>query len=62
MKPASAFVVSVARGLAISGILIMLLPIIGSADSLRFAMPITELVVTIYAAAAMRRYTAALPE
>ena len=50
MKPASAFVVSVARGLAISGILIMLLPIIGSADSLRFAVPITELVVTIYAA------------
>lgn len=52
MKPASAFVVSVARGLAISGILIMLLPIIGSADSLRFAMPILELVVTIYGGSA----------
>ena len=62
MKPKAAFVVSVARGLVVSGILIMVLPLLVSADSLWFAMPITELLVTVYAAAAVRRYTKALPE
>lgn len=51
MKPKAAFIVSVARGLIISGILILLLPVLFSADSLWFAMPVTELLVTIYAAA-----------
>ena len=61
MKPAAAFVVSVARGLVISGALIMLLPLVVSADAIWFAMPITELLVMLYAAAAMRKYTGALP-
>ncbi len=39
MKPTAAFIVSVARGLVISGILILLLPILTGADSLWFAMP-----------------------
>ena len=61
MKPKAAFVVSVARGLVISGILIMILPISVSADAVWFAMPITESAVMIYAAAAIRKYTKALP-
>ncbi len=60
MKPGAAFVVSVARGLVVSGILIMLLPVVAGASSLWFAMPITELLVALYAAMVMRRYTAAL--
>ena len=62
MKPKAAFVVSVARGLIISGILIMALPALVSADAIWFAMPVTELLVMLYAAAAIRRYTRALPE
>lgn len=62
MKPKAAFLVSVARGLVISGILIMVLPAFVSADSLWFAMPITELAVMLYAAVAIRKYTKALPE
>ncbi len=61
MKPAAAFVVSVGRGMVISGILIMILPILTGADSIWFAMPITETIIMIYAAAAMRKYTKALP-
>lgn len=61
MKPKAAFVVSVARGLVISGILIMVLPILIGADFLWFAMPITELLVMIYAAVTIRKYTRALP-
>ena len=45
MKPKAAFVVSVARGLVISGILILLLPVVVSADALWLAMPVTELLV-----------------
>ncbi len=45
MKPKAAFSVSVTRGLIISGALILILPAWLSADSLWFAMPITELAV-----------------
>lgn len=62
MKPRVASIVSVARGLVISGILIMLLPVVTGADSLWFAMPVTELAVMLYAASAMGRYTKALHE
>ena len=62
MKPAAAFVVSVARGLVISGILILVLPVLAGESSLWFAMPITELLTAAYAAAAMRKDTLALPE
>ncbi len=61
MKPTAAFIVSVTRGLVISGILILLLPILTGADSLWFAMPVTELLVTIYAVVAIHKYTRALP-
>ena len=62
LRSVAAFVVSVARGLVISGILILLLPVLSGADALWFAMPITELLVAVYAAAAIRGYTKALPE
>ena len=58
MKPKAAFVVSVARGLVISGILIMVLPALVNADAIWFAMPVTEL---LYAASMIRKYTRALP-
>lgn len=51
---------SVMRGLVISGILLMLLPAMVSADSIWFAMPITEPVVMVYAAATIRKYTNAM--
>lgn len=60
MQPKAAFMVSVARGLVISGVLIMVLPILTGADSLWFAMPITEFLVMIYAATTIRKYTKAL--
>ena len=56
MKPSTAFVVSVGRGAVISGILIYLLPVAAGADSIWFAMPITELVVAVFVAVMMRRY------
>ena len=61
MKPKAALIVSVARGLVVSGILILLLPTLFHADALWFAMPVTELLVMIYAAAAIRRSAKALP-
>lgn len=62
MKPSVSFIVSVARGLVVSGILILLLPCVSGVNSIWFAMPLTELVVMLYAAAAMKKYTEALPE
>lgn len=48
MKPKVAFVVSVARGFVMSGILIYLLPAVAGADSIWLTMPITELLVAVY--------------
>ncbi len=62
MKPTAAFVVSVARGLVISGALILVLPLVASADAIWYAMPITEVMVMLYAAWKMKQYTVALPD
>ena len=62
LKPKAAFVVSVSRGLVISGILILLLPVTPGADMLWFAMPITELLVMFYAAGRIHTYTKRLPD
>ena len=62
LKPGEAFVVSVARGLVISGALILLLPTLAGPDSLWLAMPITELLVAVYAVLAIRRDTNALQD
>lgn len=61
LQPRAAFIVSVAWGLGISGVLIMLLPLVAGADALWCAMPIAELLVTVYAAATIRKYTGVLP-
>lgn len=57
MKPSTSFIVSVSRGAVISGILIYLLPLIAGADSIWFAMPITEFIVAIFVVIMMIRYT-----
>ena len=57
MQPKAAFIVSVARGLVISGILIFLLPVVLGADFIWLAMPITELLVAVYVGITMRKYT-----
>ena len=62
MRPRIAFTVSVARGLVISGALILAQPVLAGADAIWLSMPITELAVALYAVAAMRRCTLALPE
>ena len=62
MKPKAAFVVSVARGLVISGSLILVLPRIAGGNALWLTMPITEILVALYSASALRRYTLTLPE
>ena len=48
MKANIAFVISVARGLFISGALILLLPLIFTPSSIWFAMPITEVITFIF--------------
>lgn len=55
MKPGTAFIVSVGRGTIISGVLIYLLPAVVGANSIWFAMPITELAVAVFVAAMMRK-------
>lgn len=61
LKPGAAFFVSVARGLVISGALILLLPEVLGPAAIWWAMPVTELLVACYAVTAMRRATRALP-
>lgn len=50
-----------ARGLVISGALILLLPEVLGPAAIWWAMPVTELLVACYAVSAMRRATRALP-
>ena len=57
MKPGASFLVSVARGMVVSGILIYALPALTGAGSIWFAMPITELLVAIVVIILMVRYT-----
>lgn len=53
MKPVTSFAISVARGMVISGALIILLPIVFGGYALWAAMPVTELVVAIFVGYAM---------
>lgn len=57
MKPRTAFIASVARGLVISGILIYLLPAVFTGNAIWFAMPVTELIVAFYVIHEMTKYT-----
>lgn len=61
MQPGASFVVSVGRGLVVSGALILLLPAAFGADAIWYAMPLTELATAVYVAAAMKKYTGRLP-
>lgn len=57
MKPKTAFIASVARGLVISGILIYVLPAVFGGSVIWFAMPVTELIVAVYVICEMIKYT-----
>lgn len=57
MKPMASFIVSVARGAVVSGMLICILPAVAGADAVWLAMPVTELLVAVYVALKMVRYT-----
>ena len=57
MKPKTAFIASVARGLVISGVLIYLLPAVFSGNAIWFAMPVTELAVAVYVTRQMIKST-----
>ena len=60
MKPGAALVVSVSRGLVISGALIYALPALFAPEALWFAMPVTELIVAVFVVWRMAQYTRAL--
>lgn len=57
MKPGASFFVSVSRGLAISGILIYVLPLVAGGNSIWFAMLITEIIVAVFVITLIGRYT-----
>lgn len=57
LKPRVSFAVSVMRGAALSGLLICLLPAVAGADSIWFAMPVTEAVSAAYVLTMTARYT-----
>lgn len=59
IKPKEAFIVSILRGLVISGSLILLLPLI-SPDYLWYSMPIAEVLTMIYAACKMKSYSSSV--
>lgn len=56
MRPKAAFMVSVFRGLVISGALLMILPLMDG-NLIWLAMPITELIISIYVIRTMNKYT-----
>lgn len=62
MQPKVSFIVSIERGLVVSGALILLLPLFLPAESIWYAMPITELVTAFYVVYSMKKYTNRLPE
>ncbi len=61
MKPAISFEVSVGRGALISGLLILLLPVLAGPDTLWLAMPLTELITAVFVIFSMIRCTRQLP-
>jgi Na+-driven multidrug efflux pump len=60
LRPAAAFFVSVARGLVISGGLILALPALLGPEAVWLAMPVTEGVVALAVVLLIRRYTGGL--
>ena len=60
MQPQTAFIVSVFRGMLISGALILILPLFAGPDSIWLAMPITELLIGLYVIHQMHASTRSL--
>lgn len=60
-KPKTAFIISMTRGLIISGFFILTLPLI-NAQSLWLAMPLTEMIVAVYAIYQIMINTKNLPD
>lgn len=56
-KPAAAFIVSLSRGLIISGVLILTLPTLFGNSAMWFAMPVTELITAVGVISMMIYYT-----
>lgn len=57
IKPKAAFIVSVARGLFVSGTLIYLLPAVIGVNFIWFAMPAAEMIVAVYVVREMMKCT-----
>lgn len=57
MKPNPSMIVSLARGAIVSGVMIIVLPVMAGADALWYSMLITELLVAAYAAVHMIKCT-----
>jgi len=57
VRPKAAFLLSILRGLVLSGALILILPALFGGDSIWFTMPVTETIVAILAIFYMVRYT-----
>jgi Na+-driven multidrug efflux pump len=57
MKPSLSIISSVARGIVVSGAMILLLPIIFDANSLWYAMLLTEILVAVFGVCFMIRCT-----
>ena len=57
LRPKDSFIVSIARGLVVSGGLILALPALFSPEAIWWAMPAAELVTAVYAVFAMRHDT-----
>ena len=62
MRPRTAFLISVARGAVVSGVLIYLLPALAGASAIWFAMPVTELLTALCGMAALARTAGRLPD
>lgn len=61
LKPKDAFIASVGRGLMVSGMMIVLLPMLLGGMALWWSMLVTELVIFLYCLWRTRKHTANLP-
>lgn len=55
LKPGISFIISVGRGLLLSGLLIFLLPILLPASSIWLVMPITEICISLFVAISIKQ-------
>ena len=62
MKPNLSMIISLARGAAVSGAMILLLPVVFGPDSIWYAMLITEILIAVYGAVYMIRCNAQLAD